>query len=138
MERIQTQAITRNLAVGVDQRTADRITWATNVARVRLRLAVHPAVLIRRALAMYVDHLERVLESPDVEARDEFPAIPAGRLRIEEVGLRKAAKGETRQLHPECLSGPVVPFSAIERSGGRPPAPTLAPFGEDVRDEAPA
>jgi hypothetical protein len=60
-------------------------------------------VLFRRALALYVIRLERLLSAAD-----------AGKLDLEAYSLRRAAKGASEGLPEEqLLATPPRPFSAI-------------------------
>lgn len=127
MERILPQNSARRVAVAFDHGTQNRLTWAQHVARVALGVDTQPSVILRLALDHYVRHLSKFLER---KREDE-----GGYRRIERTALARAARGDTRRLHPEALLvSPPRPFRLIERDGGVPPAPNLAPFGDLPED----
>lgn len=119
MDRIETANTLRRVAFAVDQRTTDRLTWASEVAKDKLGLHVQPSVILRAALAHYVRALSGMLEADNDASR-----------RAERWELRTAAAGNREPLHPEALHAiPPRPFRLIEHDNRPPASPLLSqPF----------
>ena len=96
------RAMTANLDAG----SFDRITWLRHLSQRLLKAEAGTSVLIRRALACYQEHIERLLAS-HTQAELEGEALR----------LAGAAVGATEGLPEEDLTAvPMLPFSAIQEA----------------------
>jgi hypothetical protein len=87
----------------LDQATFDRLHWAQHVTHRLLKSEAGASVLLRRAVALYVDHLEQLLANHTPEQLER------------EVGkLSNAARGTTQAIpEDQLIAVPLQAFSII-------------------------
>lgn len=95
----------RGKLCNLDQLTFDRLQWAQHLTRRLLKAEAGSSVLMRRAVAVYQDHLERLLESHTLDQLER------------EIGLlASAARGTTSTIPEESLIAvPLRAFSTIRQ-----------------------
>lgn len=87
----------------LDQLTFDRLHWAQHLTRRLLKSEAGASVLMRRAVAVYVAALERLLADPQADAVER-----------EADALKGAARGSSGAIPEDALIAvPLRPFSAI-------------------------
>jgi hypothetical protein len=117
-QRPTAENISRRWGVNLDARSLDRMTWAQHVCRLHLNNQVSPSVIFRRALSLYVEHLDRLLASDD-----------AGKRAWETSALNRAARGETAELPAALLlATPPRPFKDILKADSARSRQALASF----------
>lgn len=95
----------RAMTANLDQVSFDRLTWARHVTRRLLKAEAGTSVLIRRAIALYTDHMERLLAGHRPEELERETNL-----------LSTAARGCTEAIpEEELIAVPLRPFSDIRR-----------------------
>jgi hypothetical protein len=93
------------LTANLDAGSTCRLTWASHTTKRLLNTDAFDSVLIRRAIVVYVQHLETLMEKSKPEQLEREAAL-----------LSSAARGTTEELPEEDLIAvPLRAFSAIDR-----------------------
>ena len=99
--------------VNLDQGTRDRLTWAEQFAKRVLQADAGQNVLIRRAVRVYIRHLERL-----VKKNEQGGEAAKERLQGEAYALRSATRGEQDAIpEADLIAVPVKLFSEMQRHG---------------------
>jgi hypothetical protein len=94
----------------MDQGTRDRLTWAGHFAKRLLNTDAGHSVLMRRAIEVYTQHLERLAKKNSGDA-----AKDQQKLDWEAHALKRAARGEQDALpKQDLIAVPVKLFSEIQ------------------------
>jgi len=117
----------------LDQGTRDKLTWQRHLVKRLLRADAGNSVLMRRAIELYTNHLERLAKKAEGADAEQ-------KLSWEVYALKRAASGERDPLpEAELIAVPVKLFGAIKeeqrkRDAEKAKARTLEPFDPEGFD----
>lgn len=111
----------------LDQGTRDKLSWQRHLVKRLLQADAGNSVLMRRAIDLYTDYLERLMKKPE------------SALAWEVFALKRATRGEKDPLpEADLIAVPLKSFSQIKedhrkREDEKRKAQPLAPFDPDPR-----
>jgi hypothetical protein len=125
------------VTINLDAGSRQQIVWQQHVIKRLLGGEAGNSVLVRRALTLYTEHLEKLLKRHSADGASGSSAAAEQRLGWEVIALKRAAAGERDSLpEQDLIAVPIKPFSEIKeeqrkREAEKAKKATLEPFDPD-------